>query len=108
MPGVRWGSFRWRKRHAQRSQIIALADSAKTICRSRFPLSFATSNCHCHAVNPLARATGAVSAAATRFIVCGLQHRWIASPDREEIKRHTDDEQRDRKMNDYRVLCVFR
>src|SRR5205823_3674396 len=40
--------------------------------------------------------------------VCGLQHRWIACPDREEIKRHTDDEQRDREMNDYRVLCVFR
>jgi len=34
-------------------------------------------------------------------------HRWIPSPDREEIKRHTDDEQRDRKMDDYRVLRVF-
>src|SRR5438105_306947 len=45
MPGVRRGSFRWRKRHAQRSQIIPLADSAKTKCRSKFPLSFAPSKC---------------------------------------------------------------
>src|SRR5438270_9303646 len=43
-----------------------------------------------------------------KIIVGGPQHRWIASPDREEIKRHTDDEQRDREMNNYRVLCVFR
>src|SRR5437868_10417219 len=43
-----------------------------------------------------------------KIIVCGLQHRWIASPDREKIKRYTDDEQRDREMNDYRVLCVSR
>src|SRR5438105_4716096 len=41
-------------------------------------------------------------------IVCGLQHCWIASPQREEIKCNADDEQRDREMNDYRVLCVFR
>ena len=33
------------------------------------------------------------------------RQRWIPSPDREEIKPHTDDEQRDRKMNDYRVLA---
>jgi len=32
----------------------------------------------------------------------------VASPNREEIKRHTDDEQRDWEMNDYRVLRVFR
>src|SRR5438874_5318789 len=42
-----------------------------------------------------------------KIIVCGLQHRWIASPDREQIKHHADDEERDRKMNDYRMLCVF-
>ena len=29
-------------------------------------------------------------------------------PDREEIKCHTDDEERYRKVNDYRVLRVFR
>ena len=42
-----------------------------------------------------------------KIIVCGLRHRWIPSPDREEIKRHADNEQGDRKMNDYRVLRVF-
>src|SRR5207249_7682436 len=42
-----------------------------------------------------------------KIIVCGLRHRWIPSPDREEIKRHTANEQRDRKMNDHRVLRVF-
>src|SRR5205823_3674393 len=67
MPGVRWGSFRWRKRHAHRSQIIPLADSAKPIWRRRFPLSFAPSNYHCHAVNPLAMATGVVTAAASKL-----------------------------------------
>src|SRR5437773_1546197 len=42
-----------------------------------------------------------------KIIVRGLRHRWIPSPDRKEIKCHTNDEQGDRKMNDYRVLRVF-
>src|SRR6266446_3140833 len=42
-----------------------------------------------------------------KIIVCSLYHCWIPSPDPEQIKRHTDDEQGDRKMNDYRVLRVF-
>src|SRR6266516_5486615 len=42
-----------------------------------------------------------------KIIVCGLRHRWIPSTDREEIKRHANNEERDRKMNDYRMLRVF-
>jgi hypothetical protein len=102
-PGVRSGNLRWRTRHPQRSQIIPLAESAKIRCKSKFPLSFAPSKSHCHAVNPLAMATGAVSASARRYSM-----RPSPSLDPEQIKRHTDDEQGDRKMNDYRVLRVFR
>jgi hypothetical protein len=29
-----------------------------------------------------------------KALECGLRHRWIPFPDREEIKRHSDDEQR--------------
>ena len=43
-----------------------------------------------------------------KIVVCCLRQRGIASPNREEIKRYTDDEQRDREMNDHRMLCVFR
>src|SRR5437868_9628889 len=42
------------------------------------------------------------------IIICGLQHRWITSPNREQIKHHTNYEESDRKMNYYRMLCVFR
>src|SRR6266487_4551256 len=41
-----------------------------------------------------------------KIIVCGLRHRWIPFPNREEIKPRTDDEQCDWEMNDYRR--VFR
>jgi hypothetical protein len=43
-----------------------------------------------------------------KIIECGLRQRWIPFADREEIKCHTDDEERYRKVNDYRVLRVFR
>lgn len=43
-----------------------------------------------------------------KVIVCGLRHRWIPFPHREEIKHHANNEQRNRKMNDYWVLRVFR
>jgi hypothetical protein len=43
-----------------------------------------------------------VSASARRY-----SKRPSPSLDLEQIKRHTDDEQGDRKMNDYRVLRVF-
>jgi len=65
--GFRSGNLRWWTRHPQTSQIIPLAESAKIRCKRKFPLSRAPSNCHCHAINPLAMATGAVSAAARRL-----------------------------------------
>src|SRR4029450_1457891 len=41
-----------------------------------------------------------------KIIVCGPGHRWIPSPDRQKVKRHADDKERNRKMNDDWVLRV--
>src|SRR4030095_13012170 len=74
---------------------MPLAASAKIRCRSKFPLRRAPSNCHWR------RKRGC-----DKIIVCGPGHRWIPSPDRQEIKRHADDKERNRKMNDDWVLRV--
>ena len=43
-----------------------------------------------------------------QIIVCNRRQDGVSPPDREEIKRETRDEQRNREVNDHRMLGMLR
>ena len=71
-------------------------------------MSLAPSSCHCQAAKPLAMASEVISSRRKQIIVCNRRQDGVSPPDREEIKRETRDEQRNREVNDHRMLGMLR